>query len=144
MGTIRRVVCASPAYFAEHGTPAEPSELAAHPCISFEGLVAARTWTFASGKHEVAVAVHPRLIVSTAEAAVDAALAGVGITCVLSYQMAAAKRAGTLAVALEAFEPPPRPVSLVHAGQGLLPLKLRAFLDFAGPRLRRRLSEDVE
>jgi DNA-binding transcriptional LysR family regulator len=144
LGTIRRVVCASPAYFAQHGTPAEPSELAAHQCISFEGLVPERTWTFASGKDDVTVAVHSRLVVNTAEAAIDAALAGAGMTCVLSYQIAAAKRAGTLALALESFEPPPRPVSLVRTGEGLIPLKLRAFLDFAGPRLRKRLSEEGE
>src|SRR5205823_13374584 len=98
-------------------------------------------WTFMARKADTSVAIRSRLVVNTAEAAIDAAIAGLGITRVLSYQVATAIRADTLAVALTEFEPPPRPVSLVFAGQRLLPLKLRAFLDFATPRLRERLSE---
>ena len=63
------------------------------------------------------------------------------MTKVLSYQIAAEVRAGTLCPILHEFEPPPWPVSLVHAGQGLLPVKLRAFLDFAAPRLKERLTQ---
>jgi DNA-binding transcriptional LysR family regulator len=78
-------------------------------------------------------------VVNTAEAAIDAAIAGVGVTRVLSYQAETAIRSGALAPVLEAFEPPPLPVSLVHSGERLLPLKLRAFLDFATPRLKARV-----
>jgi DNA-binding transcriptional LysR family regulator len=143
VGSIRRVVCASPAYFAERGTPRSPGDLGSHDCITFEGLVSPRAWIFSSGRSDVSVAIHSRLIVNTAEAAIDAAIAGVGVTRVLSYQIADATRAGALAVALQEFEPPPWPVSLIHAGQGLLPLKVRSFLDFAAPLLRARLSQDA-
>jgi len=146
VGAIRRVVCASPAYFAKRGTPQHPGELgagaSAHDCVTFEGLTSPDVWRFAiSGGGVVSVAIHSRLIVNTAEAAIDAAIAGLGITRVLSYQIAGHVRAGRLAVVLGAFEPPPAPVSLVHAGERLLPLKLRAFLDFAAPRLKARLAE---
>ena len=94
-----------------------------------------------SGKSEVEVPIRSRLAVSTAEAAIDAAVAGVGLTRVLSYQIADALRAGALKTVLEGFEPVPWPISLVHTGQGILPLKLRAFLDFAGPRLKARLED---
>lgn len=141
IGTVRRVVCASPAYFAEHGTPTSPQELAAHACITFEQMTSRHVWSFMSGKSEVTVPVRSRLAVTTAEAAVDAAVAGVGITRVVSYQMASALRAGALKIVLEPFEPAPWPISLVHTGQGILPLKLRAFLDFARPRLKARLAE---
>ncbi|TIT20889.1 MAG: LysR family transcriptional regulator [Mesorhizobium sp.] len=140
LGSIRRVVCASPAYLTEHGTPKTPQELAAHSAITFEGLTAA-SWSFATGKAEFTVPVRSRLRVNTAEAAIDAAIAGVGVTRLLSYQIAAAVRSGTLRPVLQEFEPDPWPVSLVHAGQGLLPVKLRAFLDFAAPRLRQRLLQ---
>ena len=136
VGSIRRVVCGSPAYFAGRGTPLHPAELSAHDCVSFEGLMASDSWSFRVGKSDTPVAIHSRLVVNTAEAAIDAAVAGVGITRVLSYQVASATKAGALAVVLEAFEPAPVPVNLVHAGQGLLPLKLRAFIDFAAPLLR--------
>ena len=144
VGSISRVVCGSPDYFAERGTPRSPGELSTHDCITFEGLTSPDAWTFAAGKSTVSVALHSRLVVNTAEAAIDAAIAGIGLTRVLSYQVASAIRAGTLAVALREFEPPPWPVSLVYAGQGLLPLKLRAFLDFAAPRLKARLAQDEE
>jgi DNA-binding transcriptional LysR family regulator len=144
VGSIRRVVCGSPAYFAERGTPKSPDELSTHDCITFEGLMSPNAWKFAVGKSTVSVAIHSRLIVNTAEAAIDAAIAGVGITRVLSYQVASALRAGTLALVLRKFEPMPWPVSLVYAGQGLLPLKLRAFLDFAAPRLKARLAQSEE
>lgn len=141
VGSIRRVLCGSPAYFAERGTPKSPGELGAHDCVTFEGLTSPDAWSFAIGGFDASVAIHSRLIVNTAEAAIDAATAGLGITRVLSYQIADTVRAGTLAVALEEFEPPPSPVNLVYAGQRLLPLKLRAFLDFAAPRLKSGLLQ---
>lgn len=143
VGSIRRVVCASPAYLAEHGTPVEPRDLSSHDCVTFEGLAGPAKWSFVAGKGEIAVPVHSRLQVNTAEAAIDAAVAGLGLTKVLSYQADAAVRAGTLRLVLEPFEPPPWPVSLVYAGQGLLPVKLRAFLDFAAPRLKERLARSL-
>ncbi len=45
---------------------------------------------------------------------------------------------------LEDFEPPPLPVNIVYLGGGPQPLKVRAFLDFAAPRLRARLGSDLE
>ncbi|RUX20504.1 LysR family transcriptional regulator [Mesorhizobium sp. M2A.F.Ca.ET.042.01.1.1] len=143
VGSIRRIVCASPAYLASHGTPEKPSELAGHSCVTFEGLASPATWSFGAGKTETTIPVRSRLQVNTAEAAIDAAIAGLGLTKVLSYQADTAVRAGALRVVLEPFEPPPWPVSLVHAGQGRLPVKLRAFLDFAAPRLKERLARSL-
>jgi DNA-binding transcriptional LysR family regulator len=141
LGTIRRVVCASPAYLSNAGTPATPHDLAAHQSISFEFFTMANTWRFNVEGADTSVPIHPRLIVPTAEAAIDAAIAGVGITCVLSYQIESALRAGTLRLLLESFEPRPLPVSFLYSNQGRLPLKLRALLDFAAPRLRTRLQQ---
>src|SRR5262245_4915226 len=139
VGMIRRVVCGSPAYFAERGMPKIPNDLKAHDCITFQGQSSPETWMFSSGRTEISVPIHSRLVVNTAEAAIDAAIAGIGIARVLSYQVATALSAGSLALSLEDFEPAPFPVSLVHLGQGLLPAKLRAFLDFALPRLKARI-----
>lgn len=140
VGTIRRIVCASPAYLAEHGTPQSPRDLAKHACITFEGLMSPQTWSFRIGKADTPVPIKSRLVVNTAEAAIDAAVAGLGVTRVLHYQATEARRAGNLAVLLEDFEPTPSPVSLVYGGQGLLPLKTRAFLDFAAGRLKARIA----
>jgi DNA-binding transcriptional LysR family regulator len=144
VGTVRRVVCASPAYLATHGEPIKPRDLAAHECITFEVLASTRAWVFGSGKSEVSVPVRSRLAVNTAEAAIAAAMLGVGLVRVLSYQVADAIRDNALSVVLDTFESAPLPISLVHKGQTPLPLKLRAFLDFVAPRLRTRTSRILE
>ena len=143
IGMIRQVVCASPSYFATRGTPKRPSELAGHACITFDNQASPEAWPFEMRRAQVSVAIHSRLIVNTAEAAIDAAIAGLGITRVLSYQVAKAIRARMLTTALTEYEPSLWPVSLVFAGQRLVPLKLRAFLDFAAPRLRAKLSDQA-
>ena len=142
VGAVSHVVCGSPGYFETRALPKSPADLRNHDCISFEGMTSPDRWTFAAGKSQVSVPVRSRLIVNTAEAAIDAAIAGVGVTRVLSYQAEAALRTGALRRVLRRFEPAPMPVSLVHAGQGRLPLKLRAFIDFAAPRLKARLAQD--
>jgi DNA-binding transcriptional LysR family regulator len=140
VGSIGPVVCASKTYFKRRGVPKTPDDLAAHDCVTSDGLASPAAWTFSVGGANVAVNVRSRLVVNTAEAAIDAAVASVGITRVLSYQVEATLRAGKIALALRDFEPAPWPVSLVYMGQGLLPLKVRAFLDYAAPRLKSRLS----
>jgi len=133
VGATRQVVSGSPAYLDQRGRPAQLGELSTHDTITFEGLMGAQAWTFREG---TAVSVRSRLTVNTAEAAIAAAISGVGLTRTLSYQVSAPMREKTLERVLQDFEPPPSPISLVYPQQGRLPLKTRAFLDFATPRLR--------
>lgn len=140
IGATRRVLCASPDYIAARGRPKTPDDIEAHDCIAFEGLTSPSGWKFVAGRKEKSVAVRSRLSVATAEAAIDAAIAGAGITRVLSYMVDAARRAGKLEFLLEDFELPPWPIHVVHAGQGQVPAKLRAFMDFAAPRLKSRIA----
>src|SRR5262245_42580545 len=140
VGTISRVVCGSPDYFARRGRPSSLDDLAGHDCVTFESLMPQASWSFARGKWEVGAQIRPRLAVNTAEAAIDAALAGVGLTRVLAYQAAAALADGRLETVLREFQPPPAPVNLVHPGGRLLPRKVRAFLDLAAPRLRAAIA----
>jgi DNA-binding transcriptional LysR family regulator len=141
VGTVRRVVCASPAYLKRRGMPVTPRDLAKHECIAFEVLASSRAWIFGAGKSELSVPVRSRLTVNTAEAAIEAAILGVGIIRVLSYQVEDAIRSKALRIILEAFETAPLPIRLVQTGQAPVPLKLRAFLDFVTPRLRARMSQ---
>jgi DNA-binding transcriptional LysR family regulator len=140
IGSTRQVVCASPAYLAARGRPKHPDDIGSHACITFESLVSPSAWTFTIGRAERAVPIRSRLAVTTAEAAIDATTAGLGLTRVLSYMIEAAQHAGKLEIVLEKFEPAPWPVNLVYLEKGLLPLKLRAFLDWATPRLKARLA----
>jgi DNA-binding transcriptional LysR family regulator len=143
LGSVRHVVCASPGYLATHGTPQTPDDLIGHDCVSYDELLARNLWTFARGNAETStpIAVRSRLIVSNAEAARDAAQAGVGITMVFSVLAAEALAAGALVTILDEFKPPAFPVHLVYAAGRYLPTKVRAFLDFATPRLRARLLQ---
>ena len=140
VGAARYVVCASPDYLEAHGTPATPADLAGHATIAYEGFRTPDAWRFRQDGAAASVKVTPRLIVSTVEAACDAAAAGIGLARVLSYQAAPALAAGRLVTVLDDFAPEPLPVSLVHRAGRLLPIRLRAFLDFAAPRLKAGLA----
>ena len=142
VGAVRRVVCGSPAYFAEHGAPKKPQDLAALNAVTFDHLSSSEHWTFRDpkSKREIRAPMRSRLAVNTAEAAVDGAAAGLGVTRVLSYQVAEAVAEGRIEIVLTGYEPEPSPVSLIHPGQGMTSLKVRMALDFAAPRLRARLA----
>jgi DNA-binding transcriptional LysR family regulator len=141
VGSVRRVVCASPAYLKRRGTPKTPDDLKDHDCITFENTLSAQTWSLNVGKTEKSFPIHSRLVVSTAEAATDAAVAGIGLTRMLDYQIAAQLRAGTLKLVLESFRAPPKPVHLIYEAGRHLPLKIRTFLDYASPRLKKSMRE---
>ncbi len=142
VGDVRWLTCASPDYLARRGVPATPADLATHDCIAFEGLQPAREWPFRRGDAAEAITIRPRLSLNTAESLIEAAVAGLGVIRLTSYQAADALREKRLVAVLQDVIPAPMPVHLVHAGQALVPLKLRAFLDFARPRLRARLAAD--
>ena len=90
------MTCASPAYLAKHGAPATPLELAGHDCISFGAFSPAERWVYAGPTKSRRVSVHSRLIVNTADAAIGAARAGLGVTRVLSYQAESSVAEGAL------------------------------------------------
>lgn len=140
VGAMRTTVYAHPDYLKRHPRPLHPRDLADHDCIAFEGVLSHRFWTFRDGKQDISAAIRPRLSVNTAEAAVDAAAAGLGVTRVMAYQAKRAVDAGLLEPLLEDFELEPSPIHLVHLSQGSMPLKLRAFLDYTAPRLRKALA----
>lgn len=141
LGQVRLVVCASPAYLARAGTPRAPADLASHACISFSGAAPILDrWSFAAAgaRREQSVAVRPRLAVNGADAALDAAVAGLGLVRVLSYQVDRLIADRALRVVLAAHEPPPLPVQLVHL-PGVQPRLAAAFAAAAAPALRERL-----
>lgn len=140
VGEVRWVSCASPEYLARRGTPDALEDLADHDCIMFERYYTGNIWSFGQNSTEVSVPVRSRLAVNTADAAISAAMAGAGITRLLSYQVASAVASGELRLILRAFEPEPMPVHLIYPAHSLLPQKLRAFLDFAAPRLKMSIA----
>lgn len=140
IGDIHWVTCASPDYIARRGAPQTPEDLIAHDCIAFEGLEPAREWRFGRGAQSRTITIRSRFAINTAESLIDAAIAGVGVCRMTSYQVDEAVRRGRLVTVLTDDTPEPLPLHLVHAPQALIPLKLRAFLDFAKPRLRAQIA----
>ncbi len=139
-GEVRRIVCASPDYLAKRPEPSHPRGLAEHDCITMMPLESAKEWSFKIGKRTEKFSVHSRLTVTTAETAADAAIAGLGITRLFCYQVAAAVVEKRLRLLLPDFEPEPAPVHLIYAGGRRIPQKLRAFIDYVQPRLKSRLD----
>jgi DNA-binding transcriptional LysR family regulator len=140
IGSIRLVVSASPDYLTARGRPQSPDDLRNYDCIAINDVDSPTTWKFRKGKRPVSAQIRSRLCVNTSEAAVLAAIAGAGLTRVMSYKMDAARRAGSLELVLEAFEPEPLPVHIVYPPRNPVPLKLRAFLNWATPRLKAGLA----
>lgn len=139
IGEVRRVLCASPAYLARKPAPATISDLANHDCIAIEPTSPEDIWSFPpvpGRKMARTVRIRPRLMVNADEAAVSAAVDGEGIVRILSYKIQQEVREGKLVVLLPDDEPPAVPVHLVAAEARLAVPKVRAFMDFAGPRLR--------
>jgi DNA-binding transcriptional LysR family regulator len=136
VGQVRTVVVGSAGYFERNPAPRTIDSLAKHTTIGFAGISAiVDRWTFGTRS----VAVSPRLVVNTAQAAIDAAMRGFGITRVLSYQVAHLVETGALRIVLASVEPPPLPVHLVTL-PGVLPRIAQAFLDQAAAELRARLG----
>jgi DNA-binding transcriptional LysR family regulator len=135
IGQVRRVVCATPAYLAENGTPQTPQDLQGHRVISAGQDGPLPDWRF-GGDRPATVRIASRLAVSNIAAGIEVACQGWGLCRALSYQVAPHLEAGTLRTVLEAFEPDPLPVHLVHVEGRRAAAKVRSFLDFAAPRLR--------
>jgi DNA-binding transcriptional LysR family regulator len=136
IGAVRRIVVASPRYLARKGTPRRPEDLARHDIVLFFNHANSADWRFADpGAKERVVTVKARFQVNRAEAAIVAAREGHGILSVLSYQVAGELADGSLVRLLRRFERPAIPVQLVVPTAKLMPPRVRAFLDFAVPRL---------
>ena len=140
VGLIRQMACASPAYLKRRGTPKKPSDLAKHDCIGNKFFAYGEDWPFLIDGKLRTMPVPARLSVNSSDAALVASVAGAGIARILSCHITDLLKARRLVGLLEAYEPPPMPVSLIYPSQRQEPLKLRAFLDFAGPRLRKSLG----
>jgi DNA-binding transcriptional LysR family regulator len=135
VGDVRRVLVASPAYIAKRGLPTVPADFKRHSIIAFTSLQPNREWSFGTGKTASRTILAAKLETNDALAAIAAAEAGEGITVALSYMVAAQIKSRRLVAVLDGHAPPPVPVHLVYPESRLVAPKLRAFIDYAAPRL---------
>jgi len=136
VGSLRRVVCASPQYLRKHGVPQTPEDLRRRPCVRFMGLTPASDWRFRIGRRNVAIGVATRLATNQVDAAIAACEAGLGPAMFLSYQVAAAVAQRKLRYLLSQFELPPVPVNVIYPHAKLRSANVRAFVDLAVSTLR--------
>jgi DNA-binding transcriptional LysR family regulator len=141
IGAVYHAIVASPAYLAEHGVPTVPADLASHRCIVGSAVRVGGHWPFGANG-EVEIAVRPRLIVNTVDAALAAAEAGLGLANLLSYQTAEAIAAGRLVRVLADHAPPAMPVSLLFEGGRAAMPAVRLFIEAMRDRARSGLGTD--
>ena len=142
IGSIRQMICGSPNYFALHGEPERPQDLANHRIIGRDGLHGHSEWLF--GKDGgIAVPINARLVCNTNDAAIAAAVAGWGISRFQSYQVAPAIQVGRLKTVLADYERDLVPIHIVHAEGRRVSARVRTFVDFAAERFRIRAGVDA-
>lgn len=136
VGGVRRVLCAAPAYLDRYGVPERPEDLAGHTTIQASGVSPAPEWRFTADQQSLVVPIQPRMITTTNDSAIAAAVAGLGVTRLLSYQVARELEAGALKIVLADYEPAALPVHVVHREGRHANQKVRSFLDLAIETLR--------
>ncbi|EUJ09229.1 transcriptional regulator [Methylophilaceae bacterium 11] len=140
VGQVRRVLCASPSYLAEHGIPSTPDALVKHQLIVAGAISATVDWRFENDGSPVSIRIKPRLRVTSNDAAIEAAVLGLGITRLLSYQIATQLASGELNIIMREFEPKPMPINIIHREGRYASAKIRSFVDLMSTRLRNDLA----
>lgn len=139
IGEFGFVTCASPDYVARKGSPSSPDDLTQHDGVVF-GQITQPGWIYQHEGRQVEGRPTIRMRANTAMATVAAGLRGIGIIRMPRYQVAKSLQSGALIAMLDDCESQSFPVHLVYARQGLLPLKMRVFIDWMVPRLRHALK----
>ncbi|MEZ5592156.1 MAG: LysR family transcriptional regulator [Gammaproteobacteria bacterium] len=136
VGSVRLVLCAAPAYLQQFGRPQQPQDLLEHSMIASSAGSNVFNWRFDNNGSSRPLRIQPRLTVTTNDAALEAARQGFGITRLLSYQIAPQLASGELQTLLEDYEPPPRPIHIMHREGRYASAKVRTFVDLMVARLR--------
>lgn len=135
VGTIRRLVVASPAWLRRHGVPRHPKDLLKANCVRVTDH--SPTWgPFNDAGRPLRLAVSGNLEFNQIAPAVAACAAGAGFGSFLSYQVAPFLKTKQLRTVLEDFEPPPRPINVVYPHARLLPMRTRVFIEWMKKELR--------
>lgn len=136
VGQVRRMLCASPGYLSRHGTPRHPSDLSDHAVIGTTNLSPRAGWRFGVTDEPTLVRMKPRLMVTSNDGAIAAAVGGLGIARLLSYQVADELASGQLQVILAEYEEAPWPIHVLHRESKYGSAKVRAFIDMLAHELR--------
>lgn len=139
--TVRRVVCASPAYLRRHGVPRHPDELRAHRCVRFTGLAPHAEWPFRVKSRRLAAPTADVMVCNDASVAIEACAKGLGLGSFLSYMMAPLRQSGALKYVLEDFEIEPLPVQFVYPHSRILSATVSAFAELCVEKLKHATTD---
>lgn len=128
--SIRRVLCAAPAYLERHGNPASPKELTRFNCLDYRHMTERTQWILCHGEKRETVYVEGDLRANNGEFLTHLAVAGRGIINVPRFIAAEALRSGALVRVLPEYAPPDQSLSALYPAGRTVPMKLRVFLDF--------------
>ncbi len=141
VGRVALGVYASPNYLARCGAPLTPHDLRDRPVVSSTAVSPVpNRWTLEGEGGAETVPVLPRLVVNTTDAAAEAAAAGIGLTLLISYQVAHHLADGRLVEVLTGYARPPIPIHLVQPAGRFPPAKVRLLIDEIGRALRARFA----
>lgn len=142
----RRLLCAAPAYLAQHGHPAQPRDLLNHACIVIrENNAAFNNWQLTDGKQQTMVKVRGPLSTNHGEIAVDWALAGHGIILRSEWDVAAYLSTGQLVRILDPWVGNSADIHAIYPQRHHLSATVRVFLDFLAEHFAEtRIDEAAE
>jgi len=136
VGEIRPVICAAPAFLERAGRPRVPEDVMSAPIVMSSASSLLTDWYFESPQGALTLHPKPRLVVSSNQAAINAARLGWGLTRVLSYQVAEQVARGELEVVLTDYETAAFPVHVLYQGSRRISAKVRTFVDHCTRRFQ--------
>ena len=137
LANSRRIVFSAPSYFAQHGKPRRPEDLARHECIVRTAARDGNAWPFNVDGRVKTVKVAGRFRTSGALAANEAAVRGLGIANAPLWQVRSLVDRGSVELVLTRFEPSPIPIHAVWPTTRVLPARTQLFIEFLARRLHK-------
>jgi LysR family transcriptional regulator for bpeEF and oprC len=132
VGTIHFITCAAPGYFAKHGRPTHPRELAEHICLNYFSTTTGRTfdWDFEKDGELIKLPLAGPLAVNDSSVYLDACLAGLGIGQLSSNTSRKYIESGELEIVLGNWLSAPMPIHIVYPLNRNLSNKVRVFVEW--------------
>jgi DNA-binding transcriptional LysR family regulator len=140
VGSVRRVICATPKFLNQIGAITHPKDLSNLPCIRFTGINHGSNWHLHQGDKILSVPVKGPLLCNNITSALNVVKENLGLGTFLSYQIEQELEKGELRLVLEEYEPPPLDVSVVYSHAKLMSTRTRYFVDWVTHELRHQMN----
>lgn len=137
LGPCRHVVCGTLEYFARHGVPQLPEDLADHPALTYRYQDAPSEWRLVdSDGNYHSVAINRRLQMNNSLALREALLKGAGVTLTPTFVVGTDIQAGRLMAVLKEYKVLEVSIYAVYPQRKHVSPKVRAFIDFLSEKIK--------